>query len=111
MHNDPVLSDVVTRGLEDAGFVPGAELRSCGADDFAFYGTHFPSLMVFAGTGDPAAPGLHHPEFLPPDEAVEQLARIMLTAYAAVAEMFRGTASDTVPDPASIPNTRNAGSD
>ncbi len=95
MMNDPILSELVTRGLEANGYVNGVELRSCGADDFAFYGTRFPSLMIFAGTGDgdPNTPGLHHPEFLPPDDAVEQVARMMLTAYAELSTHLSGQPS------------------
>ncbi len=95
MMNDPILSEVVTESLVASGHVNGVELRSCGADDFAFYGTRFPALMIFAGTGDgdPNTPGLHHPQFLPPDAAVEQVARVMLTAYAAVSEHLSVKAS------------------
>ena len=84
MVNDTDLATSVTAALERHGFVNGRPLRSCGADDFAFYSTAFPSLMVFLGTGSGAAdaPGLHHPQFLPPDTAVEQVARAMLVAYA-----------------------------
>lgn len=84
MVNDAALAARVTAGLERHGLVEGAPLRSCGADDFSFYSTVFPSLMTFLGTGSGAEdePGLHHPRFLPPDAAVGQVARAMLVAYA-----------------------------
>jgi amidohydrolase len=43
----------------------------------------FPSLMVFVGVGPggPDEPGLHHPRFLPPDRAVDDVARVMLASY------------------------------
>ena len=46
--------------------------------------------MIFAGVGDgvPGAPGLHHPGFVPPDETVGELARIMLLSYFAIAEQL-----------------------
>lgn len=87
LDNDAALAGRVSAALRAGGWAERA-VRSCGADDFAFYGTRYPSLMVFAGVGDadPRLPGLHHPAFVPPDDAVGNVARIMLTAYASVAE-------------------------
>lgn len=92
MVNDADLATRVTTGLERHGLTEGTPLRSCGADDFAFYSTVFPSLMVFLGTGSGAddEPGLHHPRFLPPDAAVGQVARAMLVAYAETCEAIIG---------------------
>lgn len=83
LHNDEALANAVADSLQAVGFTRGAELRSCGADDFSFYGTRFPSLMVFVGAGDGAedTPGLHHPSFLPDDSAVLDVARVFLTSY------------------------------
>ncbi|MBX3094018.1 MAG: amidohydrolase [Cryobacterium sp.] len=88
MENDAVLAASVTQALESSGFTEGRALRSCGADDFSYYGTVFPALMIFAGTGlaDGTSPGLHHPSFVPSDEAIESVARIMLASYATAAE-------------------------
>ena len=88
MVNDADLATRVTGALERHGFTEGRALRSCGADDFAFYSGVFPSLMVFVGTGSGAddAPGLHHPRFLPPDRAVQHVARAMLVGYAEACE-------------------------
>ena len=71
----------VSRCLRDAGFVVDTEFRSCGADDFAYYGAVAPSVMLFAGSGTSVT--LHHPEFLPSDETIGDVARIMLAGYLA----------------------------
>jgi amidohydrolase len=62
--------------------------RSCGSDDFAFFGALAPIAMGFAGLR--GAPGfdlrpLHHPEFLPPDSAVRAIARVQAVLYVAAA--------------------------
>ncbi len=77
--NDPALAAATVLQLDGTAFTP-ASFRSCGADDFSFYGA-YPSVMLFVGTGDgtPGAPGLHHPEFVPPDDVIVDVA----TAYAA----------------------------
>jgi amidohydrolase len=87
--NDATVASRVAAGLRDRGWVEAPPVRSCGADDFAFYCTRYPSLMVFAGVGtaDPGSPGLHHPAFVPPDDTVAAVARIMLTAYAHVVDL------------------------
>ena len=81
--NDAQLTSAASRWLEKAELTPSPPLRSCGADDFSYYCPLFPSLMVFlgVGSGDPEAPGLHHPEFLPPDETVMDVAHAMLAGY------------------------------
>jgi metal-dependent amidase/aminoacylase/carboxypeptidase family protein len=61
-------------------------MRSCGSDDFGFYGQLAPALMVFVGLKD--CPGtqdlpLHHPRFLPPNEAVGTVARAQAVAFTA----------------------------
>lgn len=53
-------------------------MRSCGSDDFGFYGQVAPSLMVFVGlkrAPDTRQAPLYHPQFLPPEEAVGLVAR------------------------------------
>lgn len=81
--NDVALTTTAATWLERAGLSPSPPLRSCGADDFSFYCALFPSLMVFVGVGSGGAnePGLHHPDFLPPDGAVSEVATAMLAAY------------------------------
>jgi amidohydrolase len=85
LDNDAELATVTTAWLEHAGLVPAPPLRSCGADDFSFYCPLFPALMTFVGvgSGSPDAPGLHHPRFLPSDEAVGDVATAMLAGYLA----------------------------
>ena len=61
-------------------------MRSCGSDDFGFYGRVAPALMMFVGLkGGPGNgdPPLHHPRFLPPEEAVGAVARAQAVAFAA----------------------------
>jgi amidohydrolase len=81
--NDVHVATAAEHWIERAGLEPAPPLRSCGADDFSFYCPLFPSLMVFVGVGSggPGEPGLHHPRFLPPDRAVEDVARVMLASY------------------------------
>jgi amidohydrolase len=86
LENDP---DIVSRAramLGDAGLTPAREWRSCGSDDFAFFGVHAPIAMGFVGLD--GAEGfrprpLHHPEFLPPDAAVGAVARVQALLYLA----------------------------
>lgn len=87
LDNDPALSARVTAALRSIGLTAAPPWRSCGADDFAYYGTRVPALMVFAGVGDatPGTPGLHHPAFVPDDRAVGDVARIMLASYFSLA--------------------------
>jgi amidohydrolase len=87
--NDTVLARTVRALLPRAGLEPAAEMRSCGSDDFGYLAAAVPSLMMFlglrGGPGDQGRP-LHHPQFLPPDEAVEVVAHAQAAAYAAAAE-------------------------
>lgn len=85
LHNDPELAMSASSWIEQAGLAVAPPHRSCGADDFSYYCALTPSLMVFVGVGSGGAkePGLHHPEFLPPDETVGQVATAMLAAYLA----------------------------
>jgi amidohydrolase len=86
--NDPALTAAVRPLLERAGAGPGHSLRSCGSDDFGFYGAAARLLLVFVGM-DPAPGarrvGLHHPEFLPAHETLEAVARAQACAYVAAA--------------------------
>ncbi|TFB52436.1 M20 metallopeptidase family protein [Cryobacterium tagatosivorans] len=90
LRNNAELAVGLTAQLRSNHFVESAPVRSCGADDFAFFSAHMPSLMVFAGTGDgdPHSPGLHHPRFAPDDTSVRQVARVMLLAYFAAARIL-----------------------
>ncbi|WP_432877877.1 M20 metallopeptidase family protein [Kribbella sp. CA-245084] len=84
--NDADLAAAATKELVAAGFESAPPYLSCGADDFSFYGTRYPSLMVFLGVGS-GGPGLHHPGFLPADEMVAKVAKAMLAGYLAATRM------------------------
>jgi amidohydrolase len=79
--NDPALTAASWPWVRQAGFTVETAFRSCGADDFSFYARCAPTLMLFVGTRD--AITLHHPRFLPPDEAVGEVASAMLAGYLA----------------------------
>jgi amidohydrolase len=84
--NDPALAATARALLPEAGFELAPPMRSCGSDDFGFYGRLAPTLMIFVGLD--GAPGtrrfpLHHPRFLPPPEAVGAVARAQAVALAA----------------------------
>jgi len=75
--------------LRVAGFALAPAWRSCGSDDFSFFGTLAPVAMAFVGLD--GAPGflsrpLHHPELLPPDEAVGAVARALALLYVAATQ-------------------------
>jgi len=89
--NDSRLAAACQPLLRRAGYVVETGFYSCGADDFAYYaaqsqgaasqGAGLPSVMLFAGSGTAVA--LHHPEFLPPDSAIGDVAAAMLAGYLA----------------------------
>lgn len=83
--NDAALAMHVQRHLERIGLNVETALRSCGADDFAYYGQAAPSLMMFVGVGP--GPGLHHPTFDPGDDAVRDVALALLAGYLAGADL------------------------
>jgi amidohydrolase len=81
--NDAELAAASWPWLADAGFATDTTFRSCGADDFSYYTADVPALMLFLGTAGPHT--LHHPEFLPGDELVGQVASALLAGYLAAA--------------------------
>jgi amidohydrolase len=86
--NDPALAEAARSLLPEAGFELAPAMRSCGSDDFGFYGSVSPTLMLFVGLKDgPDTPNvpLHHPRFLPPEEAVWAVARAQAVAFTAAA--------------------------
>jgi amidohydrolase len=88
LENDPRIVAGARTLLAAAGLETAPEWRSCGSDDFAFLGTLAPLAMAFVGLD--GAPGfarrpLHHPELLPPDEAVGAVARTLAVLYMAAA--------------------------
>ncbi len=91
--NDPVLAARTRDLLRRGDLVPAADLRSCGADDFAFYAEKFPSLMMFVGTGADAG-DLHGEHFLPAEHVVDDVARALGAGVLAAAE---AVAADALP--------------
>lgn len=92
LRNDPRLAAEVRRLLPRLGLAAAEPLRSLGADDFSYLSEAFPSIMMFTGVRTPGAdpePSLHDPRFLPPDEAVDAVARTLLAGYLAAAETLR----------------------
>jgi amidohydrolase len=88
LENDP---EIVARaraliGAADLRVAPA--WRSCGSDDFAFFGSLAPVAMAFVGLdgaeGFHTRP-LHHPELLVPDAAVGAVARAQAILYLAAA--------------------------
>jgi amidohydrolase len=88
LENDPAIVAGARELLADAELAPAPEWRSCGSDDFAFYGALAPIAMAFVGLdgaeGFQPRP-LHHPELLPPDSAVGAVARAQAVLYVAAA--------------------------
>ena len=84
--NDAELAERTAGLLAEQGLRVSAPLRSCGADDFSYYGGVAPSLMLFVGTGGASRSGLHTAAFLPPDAAVEAVATTLLLGYLAASE-------------------------
>ena len=83
LDNDPGLAASTAVLLTRLGATVTEPLRTCGADDFAFYGRVAPSLMLFAGTGGRPGSGLHTATFLPADRAVADVADALLAGYLA----------------------------
>jgi amidohydrolase len=92
LENDARIVERARALLSGAELVPAAEWRSCGSDDFAFFGELAPIAMAFVGLdgaeGFSRRP-LHHPELLPPDEAVAVVAKVQAILYLAAATVER----------------------
>jgi amidohydrolase len=88
LENDPGIVARARELLAGADLVPAREWRSCGSDDFAFFGALAPIAMAFVGLDGAesfARRPLHHPELLVPDEAVGAVARVQAVLYLAAA--------------------------
>ncbi len=88
LENDRQIVNSARELLSAAGLQAASEWRSCGSDDFAFFGAIAPLAMGFVGLdgADGFSPRpLHHPELLPPDEAVRAVARVQAVLYVAAA--------------------------
>jgi amidohydrolase len=88
LENDPAIVRAAREMLGRAGFALAGEWRSCGSDDFAFFGALAPLAIGFVGLegaeGFTSRP-LHHPELLAPDSAVGAVARVQAILYLAAA--------------------------
>jgi amidohydrolase len=91
LENDPAIVTLARELMPLAGLTTAAAWRSCGSDDFAFFGALAPLAMAFVGLdgadGFRARP-LHHPELLPPDAAVGAVARAQAVLYVAAARLY-----------------------
>jgi metal-dependent amidase/aminoacylase/carboxypeptidase family protein len=103
LSNDAALAAASAPWLAALGLDPHGDMRSCGSDDFAWYNGRFPALMSFVGVGETIVPGLHHPEFLPPDEAIGDVARVMLAGYLGACDVLSGQAGAAARAPAGSP--------
>ena len=88
LENDPWIVERARELSQRAGLALAPTFRSCGSDDFAFFGALAPLAMGFVGLD--GAPGfdprpLHHPELLIPDAAVGAVARAQAVLYVAAA--------------------------
>lgn len=89
LENDPLIVARARELLARAGFAAAPAWRSCGSDDFAFFGALAPLAMAFVGLEGAdgfAVRPLHHPELLPPDDAVGAVARAQAVLYLAAAQ-------------------------
>ena len=86
LKNDRQLAEGAGAMLENSGVTVVRDMASAGADDFAFYGTRVPSLMMFVGVAEQKLGRLHAADFLPPDRATEDVARAMFAGYLAGAK-------------------------
>lgn len=88
LENDPAIVSRARELFPLAELAPAPQWRSCGSDDFAFFGALAPLSMAFVGLdgADGFEPRpLHHPELLPPDAAVRAVARAQAVLYLAAA--------------------------
>jgi amidohydrolase len=88
LENDPRIVAGARELLASADLAPADEWRSCGSDDFAYFGALAPVAMAFVGLDGAAgfqSRPLHHPELLPPDEAVGAVARVQAVLFVAAA--------------------------
>ena len=88
LENDSAIVAGARELIAAAGLSCADAWRSCGSDDFAFFGALAPVAMAFVGLD--GAEGfqmwpLHHPQLLVPDAAVGAVARVQAVLYLAAA--------------------------
>jgi amidohydrolase len=91
LYNHPALVERMDDWLVRSGIDVTEPMRSLGADDFSFFGEVVPAVMSFVGVtvaGHDEAPELHHPRFLPDDDAILDVATTLVAAYLAGAEII-----------------------
>ena len=90
LENDERLAVRLSEWAQLGGGIQCEPLRSCGADDFSFYGQVMPSVMAFVGSGSGGAfePELHSSRFLPSDEIIRDTARVMIAGYLAACDQM-----------------------
>lgn len=84
--NDPVLAELTSAHLRRLALGVSTDLRSCGADDFAYYCGALPALMMFVGTGADAG-NLHSAAFLPHELTIDLSATALLAGFLGAAEL------------------------
>ncbi len=92
LENDAQIVAAARPLLAQGGFATAPEWRSCGSDDFSFYGEIAPVAMAFVGLDgapDFETRPLHHPQLLVPDAAVGAVARAQAVLYAGAAAARR----------------------
>jgi amidohydrolase len=92
--NNPELVHYADPLIEEAGLpLTPTPFRSTGSDDFAHYTHIAPTMMSFVGTGTGSGAftrgeiALHHPKFLPSDNAIETVMRTLAAGYVAGAKL------------------------
>ena len=91
LYNHPALVERMDDWLVRSGIDVTEPMRSLGADDFSFFGEVVPAVMSFVGVtvaGHDEAPELHHPRFLPDDDAILDVATTLVAAYLGGAEII-----------------------
>jgi amidohydrolase len=98
LENDARIAATGRELLPAAGLQAAAPWRSCGSDDFAFFGALAPIALCFVGLdgaqGFEPRP-LHHPELVPPDTAVAAVARAQAVLYVAAATVLGSDAKES----------------
>jgi amidohydrolase len=88
LENDAGIVACARELLAQAGLTAASEWRTCGSDDFAFFAELAPIAMAFVGLDGAAGfttRPLHHPELLPPDDAVGAVAHAQAVLFVAAA--------------------------
>jgi len=96
--NDEGLAEELSRWITATGLTQAPHLRSCGADDFAYFTELVPGVMVFYGVSETPGthPGLHSARFLPDDRHVGGVAATMVAGYFAAQQYLSGIDSPAV---------------